>query len=280
MSRPIGVFDSGVGGLSVALEIRALLPNESLLYLADTANCPYGGRPLEEIRELSVRAGRELVARGAKVVVVACNTASGAALETLRATLPVPVVGMEPAVKPAAAATATGKVGVMATAATLRTERFERLTREHAGDATIVAQACPGLVELVEAGELRGERVRAELDRLLAPLREARVDAVVLGCTHYPFLREAIQESLGAGVRVIDSGAAVARQVERVLSGAGALARGTDDAAGGGQLDLLTTGDAETVRRIAERLWGSPVRSYSHVESRGAPPPAGSSTKV
>ena len=274
MSSPIGVFDSGVGCLSVAREIRALLPGETLLYLADTANCPYGGRPLEEIRELSVAAGRELVARGAKVVVVACNTATGAALETLRATLPVPVVGMEPAVKPAAAASRAGKVGVMATEATLRTERFERLTREHAEHATVVAQACPGLVELVEAGELGGDRVRGELDRLLAPLREARVDAVVLGCTHYPFLREAIEEALGPGVRVIDSGAAVARQVERVLSEAGTLA----DAGGAGDLDLLTTGDAESVGAVAERLWGRPIRSYSHVESRGAPPPAGSST--
>lgn len=275
MTRPIGIFDSGVGGLSVAREIRALLPSEPLLYLADTANCPYGGRSLDEIRDLSLAAGRELVARGAKLVVVACNTASGAALETLRETLPVPVVGMEPAVKPAAAATRAGKVGVMATAATLRTERFERLTRNHAGEVHVVAQACPGLVEMVEAGELAGDRVRATLHGLISPLREAGVDSVVLGCTHYPFLRDAIQEALGPHVHVIDSGEAVARQVERVMIESDARAPASEE---GGELDLLTTGDPESVRGVAERLWGRPVRSYGHVESRGASPPAGSST--
>lgn len=277
MKRPIGIFDSGVGGLSVAREIRARLPSESLLYLADTANCPYGGRSLAEIEDLSLAAGHELVARGTKIVVVACNTASGAALETLRRALPVPVVGMEPAVKPAAAATRAGKVGVMATAATLKTERFGRLTRNHAGEVTVVAQPCPGLVELVEAGELSGDRVRTTLHDLITPLREAGVDSVVLGCTHYPFLRDAIQDALGPDVHVIDSGEAVARQVERVLIEARARAPAGED---GGELDLLTTGDAESVKAVAERLWGRPLRSYGHVASRGASPPAGSSTKV
>lgn len=275
MNAPIGVFDSGVGGLSVAREIRTLLPAESILYFADTLNCPYGGRPLEEIRRLSLTAGTELVARGAKIIVVACNTASGAALETMRETLPVPIVGMEPAVKPAVAGTRAGRVGVMATEATLRTERFQRLIREHGGDVEVVAQGCRGLVELVEAGELAGPRVREALTDLVVPLRSAGVDTVVLGCTHYPFLRDEIEQAMGPGVRVIDSGPAVARQVERVLTGRDALARD-----GRGEIDVLTTGDPRLLAEVVARLWDGPVRSYVQVTSRGAPDPAGSSTNV
>lgn len=271
---PVGVFDSGLGGLSVAREIRELLPAEPILYLADTLNCPYGGRPLEEIRALSLEAGTALVDRGAKVIVAACNTASGAGLETLREELPVPIIGLEPAVKPAARLTSTNAIGVMATAATLRTERFQRLARNHASSVNLVARACPGLVELVEAGELSGDRVRATLEEIVAPLREANVDAVVLGCTHYPFLREAIQEALGPGVLVIDSGNPVARQVERVLRASGQL----DDDGREGAIHLLTTGDAEQVNEVAMRLWGAPFDSYSHVSSRGGAPPPGSST--
>lgn len=275
MNAPIGVFDSGVGGLSVAREIRARLPAESILYFADTLYCPYGGRPLDEIRKLSLAAGAELVARGAKVIVLACNTASGAALETMRETLPVPIVGLEPAVKPAVATTEVGRVGVMATEATLSTERFQRLIRDHARNVTIVAQGCPGLVDLVEAGELRGDRVRDTLAELVRPLRDASVDSVVLGCTHYPFLRDEIQAALGRDVRIIDSGPAVARQVERVLTERDSLAR-----EGAGHLDVLTTGDPELVAEVVARLWDEPVRCYVQVTSRGVPDPAGSSTNV
>lgn len=254
--RPIGIFDSGVGGLSVAREIRRRLRSERIVYFADTAHCPYGGRPLEEIRSLSVAAGAALVRNGAKIIVVACNTASGAALETLRARLDVPIVGLEPAVKPAAEATRTGRIGVMATAATLRTERFDRLTHEFASDVDVIAQACPGLVELVEEGRLAGDEVDRALEPLLEPLRDAHVDAVVLGCTHYPFLREAIARGLGPEVRIIDSGAAVAKQVETVLRAEGLLrAQGADP----GRLRLLTTGDPREVARVAEHLWGAPV---------------------
>jgi glutamate racemase len=263
-SAPIGIFDSGVGGLSVAREIRARLPREDLVYLADTANCPYGGRPLHEIRELAFASCRILLDRGAKLLVVACNTATGAALEVLREALPVPVVGLEPAVKPAAAGSATGTIGVMATAATLRTERFERLMREHARSVRVVSQACPGLVELVEAGELDGERVAEALRDIVQPLKAANVDAVVLGCTHYPFLRKAVERALGPDVRVIDSGQAVARQVERVLREIDAV-----NPESRGEVHLLTTGDAREVVEIARRLWEGPFDSYAHVDSKG-----------
>jgi glutamate racemase len=253
---PIGVFDSGLGGLSVAREIRARLPGEPLLYFADTAYCPYGGRPLEQIRERSLVAVGELVRRGASVVVVACNTASGAALEAVRGVFDLPIVGLEPAVKPAAAGSRRGRVGVLATGATLKTDRFDRLLREHARDVEVIPQACPGLVELVEAGQTEGEEVHAALRALLEPLSAAEIDAAVLGCTHYPFLRTAIQMVLGPNVQIFDSGAAVARQVERTLEARGVRSASAD----GGPLHLLTTGESESVRPVAQRLWGGEIR--------------------
>jgi glutamate racemase len=257
---PVGIFDSGLGGLSVAREIRALLPAEPLLYLADSAHCPYGGRSLQEIQSLSMAAVDILVQRGAKVIVVACNTATGAALEMLRATYTLPIVGVEPAVKPAVAASFKRRVGVMATTATLRTERFASLVSRFADDALVFPQPCPGVVELVESGVTDRRRVRAVLEPFVAPLRDAGVDTVVLGCTHYPFLRASIAALLGPGVRLIDSGNAVARRVERVLWDAGALV-GT----GEGEVRLLTTGRPASVAAVAERLWGSLLPS-EHVE--------------
>ena len=254
MNAPVGVFDSGVGGLSVALEIRQMLPDEDLLYFADTEYCPYGGRPLEEVRDRSIYVVSELVARGAKVVVVACNTASGAALELLRERFRVPIVGLEPAVKPAVAMSPTGRIGVMATANTLRSDRFARLVEAHAAGAVVMPQACPGLVEVVESGATSGEAARRMLVELTRPLREAEVDVVVLGCTHYPFLREEIEEVMGPDVRIVDSGAAVARQVQRVLTERDALAT-----AGGGGLRMLTSGDPRSLAEVAARLWGAPV---------------------
>jgi glutamate racemase len=270
----VGIFDSGVGGLSVAREIRRLVPEEHLLYLADTAWCPYGGRPLHEIRGRSLAIGQELVRRGAKLLVVACNTASGAALEALREELDVPIVGMEPAVKPAARATRNRRVGVMATAATLGADRFSRLMQEHAGDVVVTSHACPGLVELVESGEVEGARAEAVLEPILAPFRAAEVDTLVLGCTHYPFVAEVIRAQLGAGVTLIETGEAVARQTARVLEEHG-LTVGSP--AGG--IEILTTGSPEVVSPVVERLWGERL-PVSYVEpgvatfqrsSRGSP---------
>ncbi len=256
---PIAVFDSGLGGLSVARDLHSQAPEEPLLYLADTRYCPYGGRPLEEIRERSLHVGRYLVGLGARALVVACNSASGAALEVLRENLPVPVIGMEPAVKPAAAATRNGSVGVMATAATLSADRYERLMHAHARNVVVTGQACPGLVELVEEGETEGDRVRQVLRPLLEPLEEAGVDTVVLGCTHYPFLRDAIAEIMGPGVTLIESGPAVARQTLRILESQGSrfpAGPGTERA----KMRFLTTGDPIRVAPAAERLWLAPLK--------------------
>lgn len=261
----IGVFDSGVGGLSVAREIRRHLPHESILYLADTAWCPYGGRAEEEIRGRALAIARHLAARGAKLIVVACNTASGAALEALRAELDVPVVGMEPAVKPAARATRNRRVGVMATAATLGADRFSRLMEDHAVDVVVTSHACPGLVELVESGEVEGERADAVLRPLLQPFRDAGVDTLVLGCTHYPFVGEAIRRQLGGQVTLIETGEAVARQTARVLEERRLAAGG-----GEGGIEVLTTGDPAVVAPVVERLWGERLR-VRHADPGSAP---------
>jgi glutamate racemase len=250
-ARPIGIFDSGVGGLSVAAEVRRALPAEQLVYVADAAFCPYGDRPAAEVRGRALAIGRRLEADGAKLLIVACNTATGAALEELRAAVGVPAVGLEPAVKTAAARTRRGRIGVLATAGTIASQRFDRLVREHARGLTVVAQPCPGLVERIEEGDLDGPRLRELLDRLTVPLREAEVDAVVLGCTHYPFVRAALADVLGDAVELIDSAPAIARRAQSLLDQAGQRAEG-----GAGGLRLLTTGDPRALATMAERLLG------------------------
>lgn len=252
--RPIGIFDSGVGGLSVAREIRRALPAEDLLYVADTAYCPYGDRPLEEVRGRALAVGRYLEGAGVKVLVAACNTASGAALEELREVLAIPVVGLEPAVKTGVAVTRNGRVGVMATAGTLRSERFDRLVRSHAQGAQVIAQPCPGLADLIEEGRLEGEALAARLDELTRPLRQAGVDTIVLGCTHYAFVSGPLARLLGPGIELVDSAPAIARRTGDLLRGSGLVAE-----PGTGSFHVLTTGDPEAVAPVVARLWGEPV---------------------
>jgi glutamate racemase len=265
-ARPVGVFDSGIGGLSVARELRRALAAEDLLYFADTAYVPYGDRTTEWVRNRSLTVGRRLVELGAKALVVACNTATGAALEALREHLPVPVIGLEPAVKPAVRDSAAGRVGVMATVSTLRSDRYARLIAAHRGGAIVVAQPCPGLADTVEDGILTGDELDRRLEPLVAPLRAAGVDTVVLGCTHYVFIREAIARLLGPGVRLIDSGGAIARQTERILRERGTLA-----AHGTGSLRILTTGPADEVAAVVERIWGAPL-PVEHLHLPGEDP--------
>ena len=248
----VGIFDSGVGGLSVVREIRRALPAEDLVYVADTAYCPYGDRETDEVRARSLAVGRHLEDAGAKVVIVACNTASGAALESLREALHVPVIGLEPAVKTAASRTRNRRIGVMATAGTLRSERFARLVRSYADGVEVLAQPCPGLVDLIEQGHLDGQALDARVGELTRPLRDARVDTVVLGCTHYPFVEAAIRRALGDGVEIVESGPAIARRLAQVLD-----ERGLRAPAGGGSLRVYTTGEPEAVGPVVGRLWGS-----------------------
>ena len=231
-NAPVGVFDSGLGGLYLLREIRKRAPSERLLYLSDHARCPYGPRPLAEVRAFATQITHWLLAEGAKIIAIACNTASAAALHQLREAFPdTPFIGMEPAVKPAVARTNSGTVGVLATEATFQGELFSSLLERFAGDATVLTQACPGLVELVEQDEQDSAHARTLLHRYIHPLLEHGADTLVLGCTHYSFLKRQMKEVAGPGVTIIDPAPAVAEQVTRVLTEQG-LARGaTDDTA-------------------------------------------------
>jgi glutamate racemase len=255
VTAPVGVFDSGVGGLSVAREIRRALPSEHILYVADTAYVPYGDRGEDEVRARTLAIGEWMQAQGAKVMVVACNTASGAALEALRERLTIPVIGLEPALKPAVRETRNGRVGVMATSGTLRSARFQRLVDNYAGGVQVVRDPCPGLADLVEDGVLSGPELAERMEAYVAPLRESGVDTVVLGCTHYVFVRDAIRDALGPEVRLLDSGEAIARRTRQILTDANALADG-----GAGGERILTTGDPAEVAPIVHRLWGEPAQ--------------------
>ncbi len=249
--HPLGVFDSGLGGLSVLREIRRMLPSEDVLYYADNAYCPYGLRDRREIQERTVLISELLIGLGAKAIVVACNTASAMAIDHLREAFPeIAFIGLEPAVKPAAKLTRTGKVGVLATPRTVAGERLRWLIETHANGVEVRTVAATGLVELVEAGVLSGTEVTATLRPLLDPMLEAGVDVVVLGCTHYPFLRRAIEAYVGDGVRVTDSGVAIARRTLAVL-GQLDLVRDGELA---GSLRLMTSDDAATVGPIARML--------------------------
>ena len=241
-------------------ELRALLPAEDMLYYADSAHCPYGERSADYILDRCTSIMDELLARGAKAVVVACNTATSVALADLRTRYGVPIVGMVPAVKPAAAATRSGRIGVLATPRTVTGEALAALIREHAHGAEVYAVPAPGLVDLVEAGHLAGPPVEAALCPLLAPLLAKGVDTIVLGCTHYPFLRGAIIDLAGSDLAVIDSGEAVARRTRDVLD-AHALRAPTS---GSGALALLTSGGADRVGAVASRLLGERVTA-SHL---------------
>jgi glutamate racemase len=252
-NAPVGVFDSGVGGLSVLREIRRQLPHENLIFVADQAHVPYGPRSLAEVRAFSEAITRYLLEQGAKLVVVACNTASAAALHGLRATFPdVPFVGMEPAVKPAAETTQSGVVGVLATPATFQGELYASVVERFANGVSLLPNTCVGLVEQIEAGQLNGSRTRAILENALTPMLAAGIDTVVLGCTHYPFVIPQIEQIVGPGVRVIDPAPAIARQVGRLLAERG-LANTTDDA---GTIQFRTTGDAAALARQIARLLG------------------------
>ena len=248
----VGVFDSGVGGLSVLGEIRALLPAESLLYVADSAHVPYGEKSAEFIRARSLAIAEFLLAQGAKALVLACNTATAAAIADLRSVYPqVPIIGMEPAVKPAAAATQTGVVGVLATTGTLKSAKFAALLDRFASDVRVITQPCPGLVEQIEAGALRSTETRELLNAWVQPLLADGCDTLILGCTHYPFIKPLLRELLPANVSLIDTGAAVARQLRRVLSEHEMLASGPAQPA-----QFWSSAQPQALQQVLPVLWG------------------------
>ncbi len=250
--RPVGIFDSGVGGLTILQAVRRQLSGEDLIYIGDQAHIPYGPRPLEEVRSFSVAILRHLLARQCKLVIVACNAASAAALKYLRQVFPeLPIVGMEPAVKPAAETTRSGVVGVLATPATFQGELYASVVERFANGVTLMQDTCLGLVMQIEAGNLRGPETRAILEKALRPMLAAGIDTVVLGCTHYPFVAPLIQEIAGPGVRVIDPAPAVARQAQRLLE---SRALNYDGPARSPSITFLTTGDGDTLRRTLQIL--------------------------
>jgi glutamate racemase len=255
-AAPIGVFDSGVGGLSVLRHIRERLPGEALLYVADSAHVPYGDKTTGQIRRRVFAIAEALLAHRAKALVVACNTATAAAIHELRAAHPqLPIIGMEPGLKPAVSSSRSRKVGILATAGTLRSGKFSHLLERYGAGAEVVLQACPGLVEQIEAGRLEDTATAALLQGYLTPLLERGVDALVLGCTHYPFLLPLIQRLVGPQIAVIDTGAAVARQLERQLHLHGLAAPGPAP----GPIRFFTSGDPAQQQPLFARLWGAPV---------------------
>jgi glutamate racemase len=254
---PVGVFDSGLGGLSVLRELIRLLPDESFVYVADSAHVPYGTKPPAFIRERSLAITHFLSeVQRARAVVVACNTATTHAVEMLRQQFPaLPIVGMEPALKPAAAATRSGIVGVLATAATLGGERFVDLAQRYTDGIELLTQPSPGLVEQVEAGDLDGRETQRLLRLYTEPMLARGADTIVLGCTHYPFLRATLQQIVGPGVALIDTGEAVARQTARVLAQTAmvGVASSRVHAAGddaGRQVTYYSSGDVTAATRV------------------------------
>jgi glutamate racemase len=253
---PIGVFDSGVGGLTVLAEVHRAMPAEDLLYVADSGHAPYGERPEAQIRARAEAITGFLLEQGAKAIVIACNTATGVAAAHLRALHDLPIVAMEPAVKPASSLTRSGIIGVLATSGTLKSDKFEALRGRFHGTVEVLTQPCPGLVELIEAGDLQAEALHARLADFVLPLVERGADTLVLGCTHYPLVRGLIADIAGPGVQIADAGAAVARQVRSRLGEAGLL-RPTN--APGRQRFWTSAVPPAPAAALIRRLWGAAV---------------------
>lgn len=248
----IGVFDSGVGGLSILKEIRRLLCGEDLIYLADSAYCPYGTKPVPEIRARVLKVAAFLIDLGVKAIVVACNTASIAGLDQVREAYPlIPVIGVEPALKPAHDLTRNGKIGVLATSLTLKGDRFSVLVERFGADVEVYTKPAPGLVELVEAGKLDIPETETLLHQYLDSLLEKQIDTLVLGCTHYPFLIPKIKEICGPKITILDTGLAVAKQTVRVLEENRIL---NPQSRLGGEV-FYTSGDPEAVNEVVAKLW-------------------------
>lgn len=248
---PVGIFDSGIGGLSVLRQIRETLPRENIIYIADSRHMPYGDKPGAYVEQRSIELTRFLLTQAAKAVVVACNTATAAAIATLRTMFAIPFVGVEPGVKPALSLTRSGVVGVLATEETLKSRKFETLVNRFNGAYRFVTQACPGLVQQVERLELTGPATRELLQRYVSAVLEKGADTIVLGCTHYPFVAPLIEEIAGPHVPVVDTGGAVAKEVNRRLSETGLL----NQTASTGWERFYTSGDAEQMRRVVDALW-------------------------
>jgi glutamate racemase len=251
---PVGIFDSGVGGLSVLREIRAALPAESIYYVADSANAPWGDKPSGFVRERALEISRFLVGQGVKAIVIGSNTGTAGSAEALRSELAIPVVGIEPGIKPAVAATRSGVVGAIVPAAVSESDRLASLLDRFGGDVRVIIQPVPGLVEHVERADLDGPELRRMVEGYVQPMLDAGADAIVLGSTHYVFLKPLLGEIAGPDVVLIETGAAVARQLMRVLDERHLRARH-----GAGTERFWTSGDPAASRKVISALLGREV---------------------
>jgi glutamate racemase len=254
-NNPIGVIDSGVGGISVLKHIHTLLPHEHLMYLADSKYAPYGNKTAEEITQRCLILCDDLLQKNVKTIVVACNTATAAAIDELRETFDLPIIGMEPAVKPAAAATKNGVIGVLATVGTLKSAQFAALLESYGRNVKVVTQGCVGLVECIERGELDSTETKALIRQYTAPLLAEGADTIVLGCTHYPFVKHVIQEIVGDKISLIDTGAAVAKQLKRQLEEKDLLSTSGKVA----NVQFWSNSANQQASAVVEQLWGMPA---------------------
>lgn len=251
-NQAIGVFDSGVGGISVLQHIHALMPHEPLLYVADSKYAPYGNKTPAEIQARCFEIADFLIARNVKALVVACNTATAAAIDALRAKYTLPIIGMEPAVKPAAEASRNGIVGVLATTGTLKSAQFAALLESYGRNVNVVTQACVGLVECIERGELNAAATLQLLKQYCQPLLDEGADTIVLGCTHYPFVREAIADIVGKDIILVDTGSAVASHLQHRLAEEGLQTIGNQVS----DVIFWTNSEAENAEQVISQLWG------------------------
>jgi glutamate racemase len=250
-SRPIGVFDSGAGGLSVYKELEKLLPNESYIYYADSANCPYGSKPQERIIELSKNITEFLLSKNCKIIVVACNTATAAAIDWLREHYSIPFIGMEPAVKPAALNSKTKSIGVLATAGTFKGRLYIETSHKYASEINVCYQVGEGLVEFVEKGDFGSDEVRSLLLKYINPMVDCNIDQLVLGCTHYPFFKPLLKKILPQGVEIIDPAPAVAKQTKKVLLGMNLANTSHVEIQ---RYDFYSSGSVEILRKIMDEV--------------------------
>lgn len=255
----IGVFDSGVGGLSVLRAIRAALPHEDLVYVADSGHAPYGDQSEDHITQRTLTVGHWLAEQGVKAITIACNTATVVAAKTLREHTHLPVVAIEPAIKPAVALTRSGVVGVLATSQTVQSASVARLVAAHGADKRILLQACPGLVEQVERADLHSPETEALLRQFIAPLLAQGADTLVLGCTHYPFLRDLLQRVAGDGVVLLDPAEAVARELARRLAASTPTHTRAASPHARGRVQFFTSGNVTQAQAAMAHLWDEPL---------------------
>lgn len=248
---PIGVFDSGLGGISVLAELLKTLPDEKFIYLGDCLNIPYGDKDVKQIQLLTFESVNFLIQKGIKMLVIACNTATSAAIVQLREKLHIPVIGMEPALKPAVERGKKGSIVVMATTTTLREQKFHRLMQRYGEKADIISLPCPGLVELIEEGKLEGKEIDGLLENLISSLGKKEISSVVLGCTHYPLIKKAIQKVYGENVEIIDGNKGTALHIKRTLEEKDLM---MEPGKGKYEVQFLTFGDEEKVIPLCKFL--------------------------